>query len=248
VRRISELCHKAVKLLRILSRSDYRHAIRQGVAAAVEHEQVVFPRTYRSVIDVGANRGQFALFALRRFPEASLTCFEPLPAAHSKLHAVVGHDAKVSSHQCAVGAKGGSLSLNVTRSDDSSSLLKPTALQLRTFRDTDTVSSTQVDVVSLDDVIDLGGLAEPFLLKIDVQGYELEVLRGAEQLLQKDGDVLVEASFAEFYEGQALIDEVVVEMYTSGYRLRGIFSIAKSSDGTPLQGDLLFSRGSAPGQ
>ena len=245
--RISDLLHKAVKLLRVLVKPDYRHAVWQGVAAAVEHEHVVFPRSYRSVIDVGANRGQFALFALHRFPEASLTCFEPLPAAHSKLHAITGQDKRVSSHQCAVGAEAGSLSLNVTRSDDSSSLLKPTALQLHTFRDTDTVSSTQVDVVRLDDVIDLGRLVEPFLLKIDVQGFELEVLRGADQLLQKDGDVLVEASFEEFYEGQALIDEVVVAMHASGYRLRGIFSIAKGSDGTPLQGDLLFSRAVASG-
>jgi FkbM family methyltransferase len=242
VTRIFDLFHKAAKLVRVLARPDYRHAVRQGVAAAVEHEQIVFPRAYNSVIDVGANRGQFALFALHRFPQASLTSFEPLPTAHSKLHAVVGQDARFRSHQCAVGAEAGSLSLNVTRSDDSSSLLKPTALQLRTFRDTGIVSSTQVDVVRLDDVIGPDRLAEPFLLKIDVQGYELEVLRGAEQLLQRDGDVLVEASFAELYEGQALIDEVVVAMYASGYRLRGIFSITKNSDGTPLQGDLLFSR------
>ena len=245
--RISDLLHKAVKLLRILVKPDYRHAVRQGVAAAVEHEQVVFPREYGSVIDVEANRGQFALFALHRFPKALLTCFEPLPAAHSKLKTIVGEDARVSSHQCAVGAEAGSLSLNVTRSDDSSSLLRPTALQLRTFRDTETVSSTQVDVVRLDDVIDLDGLLEPFLLKIDVQGFELEVLRGAERLLQKDGDVLVEASFAEFYEGQALIDEVVVTMRAYEYRLRGIFSITKGADGVPLQGDLLFSRVAASG-
>jgi FkbM family methyltransferase len=242
VTRMRDLLHKALKLLRVLAEPDYRRGLVRGVAATVEHERVVFPRDYGSVIDVGANRGQFALFALHQFPGASLICFEPIPAARSKLATIVGQNTRVRIHECAVGAAAARLSLNITRSDDSSSLLRPTALQRRMFCNTDTVSTTQVDVVTLDEIIDLERFALPFLLKIDVQGFELEVIKGAEMLLQHDGDVLVEASFVELYAGQALVDEVVVAMLRLEYRLRGIVSITKGPDGMPLQGDLLFSR------
>jgi FkbM family methyltransferase len=245
VTRTRDLLHKALKLRRVLAERDYRRGLLRGVAATVEHERIVFPRDYRSIVDVGANRGQFALFALHRFPTASLICFEPIPAARAKLAAVIGQNGRVRIHECAVGAEVGRVSLNIARSDDSSSLLRPTALQQRTFRNTETVSSTEVDVVTLDEIIDFEQLTLPFLLKIDVQGFELEVIKGAEQFLRHDGDVLVEASFVELYGGQALVDEVVAAMLRFEYRLRGILSITEGPDGMPLQGDLLFSRASA---
>jgi FkbM family methyltransferase len=234
--------HRANKLRRVLSEPSYRRALAKGVAATTEHESVTFPRDYDTVIDVGANRGQFALFALHRFPRARVLCFEPLLEAHQKLTEVVGDDPRVHIECCAVGSVDGSLSLNVTRSDDSSSLLQPTALQLRTFPNTDSVSSLDVPVRTLDDTIDAEELTRPFLLKIDVQGFELEVLRGAQRLLKEDGDLLVESSFAELYAGQALANEVIAALWSQGYRLRGIFSLTTGLDGAPLQGDFLFSR------
>jgi FkbM family methyltransferase len=211
---------KANKLRRILSEPAYRRALKQGVAATTEHEDVTFPREYGTVIDVGANRGQFALFALHRFPRAELRCFEPLPEANQKLTEVVGGNPRVHIEMCAIGAAADTLSLNVTRSDDSSSLLRPTALQLQTFPHTDSVSSIEVNVKTLDATMDFERLAKPFLLKIDVQGYELDVLRGASRLLAQDGDLLIESSFAELYAGQPLADEIVAT----------------------LQGDFLFAR------
>jgi FkbM family methyltransferase len=240
---LRETLHKAGKLRRVLAEPSYRQALlRGGVAATTEHEKVVFPREYRTVIDVGANRGQFALFARRRFPDAELFCFEPLPEAHRKLTEVVGRDQGVRLEQCAIGAVEGSMSLNVSRSDDSSSLLRPTSLQLRTFPKTDAVSSINVNTKTLDGAIDTERLRPPFLLKIDVQGFELEVIRGAERLLGQDGDLLVESSFAELYDGQALADELVAALLAQGYRLRGISSLTKGLDGSPLQADFLFAR------
>jgi FkbM family methyltransferase len=234
--------HRANKLRRVLQEPSYRQALRQGVAATTEHEDVVFPREYGTVIDVGANRGQFALFALHRFPTAQLLCFEPLSEAHRKLTEVVGDNPRVRVERCAIGATEGNLNLNITRSDDSSSLLQPTALQLQTFPNTDAVSSSEVRVKTLDDVIEPGQLTPPFLLKIDVQGFELEVIKGAQRLLGENGDLLVESSFAELYADQALADEVVAALLSQGYRLRGIFSVTRGLDGAPLQGDFLFSR------
>jgi FkbM family methyltransferase len=234
--------HRVTKLRRVLVEPSYRRALARGVAATTEHETVTFPREYGTVIDVGANRGQFALFALHRFPRADIFCFEPLSEAYQKLAQVVGHKSRVSIQQCAIGATEGTLSLNVTRNDDSSSLLEPTELQTHTFSNTNAISSVNVAVKRLDDVIDAGSLSCPFLLKIDVQGFELEVIKGAQRLLGEDGDLLVESSFAELYANQAMADEVVATLLSQGYRLRGIFSLVHGLDGAPLQGDFLFSR------
>jgi FkbM family methyltransferase len=234
--------NKTEKLRRVLAEPSYRRALAHGVAATTEHENVTFPREYSTVIDVGANRGQFALFALHRFPNAQLLCFEPLGDPHHKLVEVVGGDPRVRTQQCAIGSAAGRLRLNITHSDDSSSLLKPTLLQLQHFPKTNSISSVDVDVKTLDDVTEAETLTPPYLLKIDVQGFELEVIKGAKRLLKEDGDLLVEASFVELYSGQALADEVVATLLAQGYRLLGIFSLIRGLDGVPLQGDFLFSR------
>ena len=82
----------------------------------------------------------------------------------------------------------------------------------------------------------------PTLLKIDVQGTELEVLRGGVGLLRRVDCILVECSFVPFYEGQTLADDVVVFLREHGFRLRGVFSLSMSGDGRCLQADLLFAR------
>lgn len=239
--------HRVNKLRRVLVEPSYRRALRQGVAAGTEHEKVVFPHEYQTVIDVGANRGQFALFALCRFPDAFVYCFEPLPQAYQKLMKIVGKYGQVRAQQCAIGAVRGSLHLNVARSDDSSSVLQPTALQQRTFHNTDAVAAIEVPVETLDNVIAVDNLSLPFLLKIDVQGFELEVLKGCQALLQEKGDILVEVSFVELYGGQALADEVVTWLLPLGYRLVGVYSLIKDHSGLPLQADFLFTHTESSG-
>ena len=61
---------RAVKLVAILRHPVYRRALRLGVAASTEHTDTPLPYDYATVVDVGANRGQFALLAATRFPRA----------------------------------------------------------------------------------------------------------------------------------------------------------------------------------
>src|SRR5579862_4924354 len=76
--------------------------LRQGVFPSFEHADVPFGASFRTVVDVGTSTGQFALFALWRFPDAHLICFEPLPGSASVAQRVLpGTRARV--HQAAVG-------------------------------------------------------------------------------------------------------------------------------------------------
>lgn len=238
----SEARRKIGKLTHLVRERDYRAALRHRVAAATEHQHVVFEHEPRSVIDVGANRGQFALFALHRFPHARLHCFEPVPAALSTLRAVVGAHPRVRIHPLALGGAAGEAVLHVSASDDSSSLLPASKLLQAIYPQTRPVDEVTVRTDRLDHSLEAADLAGPCLLKIDVQGFELEVLVGATALLPAIDEILVECSFVELYGGQPLADEVTAHLLEQGYRLRGVYGMTTDDGGRSLQADLLFAR------
>ena len=89
---------------------------------------------------------------------------------------------------------------------------------------------------------DRRALARPSLLKIDVQGFELEVLKGATGLLPEIDAVSVEASDVELYEGQALLGEIERFLDEAGFRVDGRFN-EQLHQGQRVQADWLFRRG-----
>ncbi len=101
---------------------------------------------------------------------------------------------------------------------------------------------TDVEVGPLSDFVSAGDLKAPALLKIDVQGFELEVLRGTGDLLSAFEHVYVEASFEALYEGQALADDVIAHMLAAGFTETGRHNLSIGPDGAPIQADFLFHR------
>jgi FkbM family methyltransferase len=234
---------RAAKFVRILTRPGYRRALRERVAPSVEHEKIRFEHDFAAVVDVGANRGQFAAFALERFPRASMYCFEPLPEPGRRLSRILeGRDSRVFPF--ALAAESGTADFHVARADDSSSLLPISRRQTEVFPGTDEVRREEVVTRRLDELLSPDELPRPSLLKIDVQGGELEVLRGADGIIESFDEVMVEASFTELYEGQALAGDVICHLEGRGFRLRGVYGMT-FVDGAPLQGDFLFARDGA---
>jgi FkbM family methyltransferase len=230
---------RATKLGRLAQHPGYWRSARQGVVASVEHHAVPFSDDIRTVFDVGASRGQFALFAVERFPKAQVTCFEPLPESRAALASVL--DGRVEVRPVAVGAAPGTAELQVSAQDDSSSLLPIGSRQIAEFPGTARASTLEVPVVALE--AEIGPATPgPRLLKIDVQGLELEVLKGAGRALDLIDEAFIECSFVELYEGQALADEVVAFLLDRGLRLAGIYGISYSADGSAVQADFLFRR------
>ncbi len=230
---------RARKLLALMRRRGYRQALRQGVAASVEHHSVPFGVDFRTVIDVGASRGQFALFAASRFPGARIVSFEPLPEPRAQLERVL--DGRVEVMPLALGAEPGSVLMNVSRQDDSSSVLAIGEAQRRNFPGTEAIDTLEVPISTLDATLDPPP-ERPCLLKIDVQGLELQVLKGAGKTLAGVDEALVECSFIELYEGQAMADEVVSLMLEAGLRLAGVHGLVSTAKGEPIQADFHFKR------
>lgn len=230
------------KLSRVLGEPSYRRGLRHGVAASTEHEAIPFRRDFATVVDVGANRGQFALFAARSFPRASLICFEPLEQPRARLRRVMAHRSGFRVFEVAASEQSGTAEFHVSRADDSSSLLPIGQRQRESFPGTEEQATIRVEVRRLDEVLQATDLAFPALLKIDVQGGELGVLKGATAVLGSVSAILVEASFVELYDGQPLVDEVWRFADAAGFVCRGIWSASYGTGGECLQADFLFSR------
>ncbi len=230
---------RASKLMKLAVKPGYWSAARAGVAASVEHSGIGLNPNTRTVLDVGASHGQFALFAAKEMPRARIICFEPLPGSRSSIEEVLGN--RVEIVPAAVGVASGKATLNVSAQDDSSSLLPIGERQVSEFPGTASRGTQEVPVTTLDEGVP-GDIVSPCLLKIDVQGLELQVLKGASETLLSVDEALIECSFVELYEGQSLADEVVEFMLRSGLRLRGVHGTVYSRDGSAVQADLLFRR------
>lgn len=234
--------NKAKKLARALMHRTYREALITSVAPALEHERVVRHLEVRTLIDVGANKGQFSLVVARCHPEAGIFAFEPLAGPAARFRRVFSADSRVQLTQVAIGPEAGEVQIHVSRREDSSSLLPIGHLQERNFPGTGERAKERIRTARLADVLERYAVRRPCLMKIDVQGYELEALRGSEELLDLVDAAIVECSFVELYEGQALAHEVVDYLHARGLRLGGVYNLSCDREGLPVQADFLFRR------
>lgn len=240
---ISEQLRKARKLAGLVRKRSYLRALRHGVAAAVEHDALPYRDGMRTVVDVGAHKGQFATLALERFPAASVVCLEPLVGPRTVLTSVTeGSDRVRVIAVAASNRTEDQVRMHVSRLDDSSSLQAIGSRQVAAFPGTEEAGSTLVPTVRLDALLDPSDLVEPALLKIDVQGHEYEVLEGSEEILGAFRQVVVEVSFVELYEDQKLAGDVTALLHDRGLTLSGVFNLRRARSGECLQADFLFER------
>jgi FkbM family methyltransferase len=239
---LAKRLHQLRKLAKVLTNSGYRTSLRRaGVAAAIEHEALLKTLDFATVVDIGANRGQFALVARRCFPTARIFAFEPLAVPANRFRKALSDDPLITLHQVAIGPAAGTTTMHVAAEDDSSSLLPITALQQALSPGTHEVATEPIQVECLTQRIKEEDLKPPALLKIDVQGYELPVLKGCALLLPRFSHLYVECSFVELYAGQALAAEVIDYLHSRVFELCGVYNTQYDSQGRAIQADMLFS-------
>ncbi|MBO6609852.1 FkbM family methyltransferase [Altererythrobacter sp.] len=215
----------------------YWKGLVRAVVPTTDHAKAFAELEFATVIDVGGNVGQFSLFASHRWPTALIHAFEPIPDQSDRFAAVHGN--RVTLHRCALGEKEAKLPIHIASRKDSSSLL-PLGNRQKTMFEMDEIGTIEVSVKRLDEVLDANQLPQPALLKIDVQGFEYEVLRGATRLLDHFSHIYVEVSFIELYEGQKLDSEITAMLNALGFMLSGQFNITRDPGGNLVQADLLF--------
>lgn len=195
----------------------------------------------RTVIDVGANKGQFSRAAAVVFPGARIVAFEPLAAVAAVWRENLADVADAEVHVCALGAEDGTVAFHPHEYSLSSSVL-PLAPGAggEGGGGAGELEPVEVPLRRLDDVIEPDGLAGPVLCKLDVQGYELEVLRGAPETLRRVDALVVELAFERHYEGQPLFTEMLDELAGRGFVLDVPIDVRRDEAGTVVEMDGLF--------
>lgn len=179
-------------------------------------------RGVRTVIDVGANQGQFGTRLRMLGWQGPILSIEPLPSAFRLLEAVARQSPPWEVVRVAAGNSLGVATMNVSRNSVSSSLLSPAKMHIEVAPLSTTAETVDVRVERLDAVVGRSQFCGPFFIKIDTQGYESEVLKGAPTVMNWAELVQLEVSLSPLYEGQADWLEVLESVCGAGYRTIGI--------------------------
>lgn len=196
-----------------------------------------------TVVDVGANTGQFSSAIGALLPNARIYAFEPLPDCFVQLSRRLRRRANSRVFMVALGERAGESVLWRSSFSESSSLLKMTELHKETFPWSAGHTCQSVTVRRLDAFMPELELEPRVFLKLDVQGFEGEVLRGAERMLQHIDYVLAEVSFYTLYEGQSTFEEIHDVLHAHGFEYKGnLDQLTSPLDGSILEADALFIR------
>lgn len=173
------------------------------------------------VLDVGANSGQFAAEIRGRGYIGKIVSFEPLSKAHALLQKSKRGDKEWVIHQrCAIGDHNGEAEINIAGNSTSSSLLPMLNSHVSAEPSSAYVGTEVVALKSLDSVApDYMADCKRTFLKIDTQGFEWQVLDGANNILPNIHGVLLELSLVPLYEGQHLWLDLIGRLEREGFVL-----------------------------
>ena len=165
-----------------------------------------------TVVDVGAAFGSFASQCASVFPHAQYFLLEPLAEYQVVLKKMMGMMPNAQCIAAAASAHHGEVVLNVHPDLVGSSLLSEIE------QNTDVNGMPRiVPAITIDGLIEQTGARGPFLLKVDVQGAELDVLRGAEKMLAATEYILLEVSLFRFFQDGPDFFDVVMHMKSLGF-------------------------------
>ncbi len=198
---------------------------------------------FGTIIDVGANVGQFGIACSKLFNTATVYSFEPNPDVFKQLQKNATAISNLNVFDQALGDKPGSAEFFVNSHSHSSSLLELGEKHKQAFPDAQQSQSIVVDVSTLAAVSEKIQFDKPVLLKLDVQGYEFHVIEGARPVLDKIDFIIMELSYSPMYEGEKTYSEILEYMNDLGYRaLRPVGFLKHPKTDEILQMDWLFKR------
>jgi FkbM family methyltransferase len=196
------------------------------------------------VIDGGAHHGSFSHQAATHYPAATIHAFEPTPTTYHTLSRNTRTVARVQTHEAALGSESGDATLYANASPLTNSLYLSASANEQYFAGlVAPVSSHRVKVVSLEDFCREKGCSRIDLVKLDLQGHELEAIRGLGSLLSTVQLVFLEVQFLPLYEGAPLFSEVETYLRRRGLAFYQFYELVRSPiDGRLLYGDAMFVR------
>lgn len=196
---------------------------------------------FKTILDIGANEGQFADKMHSLFSETMIYSFEPIPEAFDQLEKNFKDIEQIKGFNLALGDAAGEITFNKNESTASSSFLEMTDTHTESFDFAVKTSPITVKVDTLDNVMSREKTDLPMLIKIDVQGFEEKVIKGGMDTIKKADMVICEVSFTELYKGQLLFDDTYQLFKDMGFSYAGSIEQLRSPDTNRiLQADAIF--------
>ncbi len=183
-----------------------------------------------TILDVGANKGQFALRLRALGYRGKIISFEPVFSAFLELKTLAAVDSQWQVYNYAVGSQKGMLELNVTDSTELSSFLKPNDYSKVYYKnEVSGIHMQKTEIRLLKDFIEENNLEiDSVLLKTDTQGFDIEVLKGAGNYLASLIKVIVvELSFKPIYENMPMALDTMQLLKAQGFNPSGLFPISR---------------------
>lgn len=186
-------------------------------------------------LDIGANWGQTTTKMNQQYPEAKIYAFEPSKNCFESLKTNF-KNSNISFHNLAIGSSCGQLEFNEYSWSALNSLLK------RAYGDATIVATYLVDVVTIDEFCANNTVPYIHLLKTDTEGYELNVLKGASDMMKRNAIqfVYVEVFFNENYVGQSSFGDIYNFLLENGFELVRFYEVLYTADGVASKTDALF--------
>ena len=228
--------NKVTKLIKCLLSPEFYNSYFYGVSPLFELTLLIKQISHaKTLIDVGSNKGQFSLIARKFFPNIKIHSFEPQIDILSMQKKILGTK-NINYYNFALGNEEKESELYVTKRKDSSSVLKPILTKNRNYI-TNEIKKTSIK--RLDELPNIKNIERPSVMKLDVQGYEFEVLKGAENILDYIDYVITEVSFIEVYENQTSANKLIKFLKSKSFEIKDKCNLSKI-EGKLFQEDILF--------
>jgi len=232
--------NKINKFLKLIINSSWRKGLMNNIAASVELENLVKDLHFKTVLDIGSNKGQFILLIKKLYKNKIFYSFEPIREILEKQKKFFKDKRNLFFYNIGIGKKYEKKKFYITNRKDSSSFLK-VERKIKGNEDYRVEEERIITIKSLDKIMSEKKLLGPILMKIDVQGFELEVLKGSSSTLKKTKYIIIEVSNDEIYFKQPLSNEIIKYLNSNNFEI-----IKKSSITTNIpksnfsQIDILF--------
>ena len=195
-----------------------------------------------TIIDVGANEGQFVKEIRSIIPTAFIYSFEPIKSVFEKLKTNLSHDKNITFYNLGLGDSDSFLEMNVNDHSPSSSLLDLEKTHLEKYPHAAKTHKETISVKTLDSVININNIKKNLLIKVDVQGYEDKVIIGGMNTFNFAKIAIVETSYKLLYKDQKLFEDIYDLLVKLGFKYRGNFKELRYANetGEVLFGDAIF--------
>lgn len=236
---IERFGHRSIAVIDTRHREDAWFSYRNQLAA------LIVTRGIDLVLDVGSNHGQFAS-DLRKIYPGEIHSFEPVSGAYEQLAAVAASDPLWHAHRVALGRQEGTATINVSRSSDFSSMYKANEYCLQRFGEravgstSESVQVRRLDTVLSEIVPDID--RRRIFLKMDTQGFDVEVFAGLGTRVSQVVCLQSEVSVIPIYDGMPHWTDSLLTYERAGFGIAGLFPVNRERSGRVIEYDSLMVR------